>query len=412
MVPEGKTDASRSWRTVALVALVPTTFDVGLLAFFRQSLGWPLVVADLSAIVIASVVSYELHRVATYRSSPYVRWVRYPWAFVVVAMTAGVVDAAVLRLTFTAAGYTTTGGLLIAKVISLAVAVLVRAVGYRYVLSERISDARQRADRPQSEGSLRFSVVVPAFREADRIGASVSAIREELADVALDGGVEIIVVDDGSGDGTADAALAAGADQVVTLPDNRGKGAAVRAGVVSARGRAVAFTDADLAYHPSHLRVLLEEIESGWDVVIGNRRHPGSEVEGSDGVGIYGVGIYGVRQIGSRVVNLLATGVLLAAPRDTQCGLKGFRGDVGRTLFRRTRIDGFGFDIEVLHLVERAEWSLCEVPVRLVDPGGGSTVRVLLDVTRLVRDLFRVRYWSTIGAYDDAAPSPMVRGSD
>jgi putative flippase GtrA len=371
------------------VAVVPTAIDVGLLVFFRQTLGWPLLVADLLAIAAASVVSYGLHRVATYRSDPYFRWVRYPLAFAAIALIAGVTDAVVLRLTFTAAGYTSIGGLLIAKFVSLSVAVAVRAAGYRFVLSERIAGAQQRVPRAPSDGSLRFSVVIPTFREPERIGVTVAAVRDELADVALDGGLEVIVVDDGSGDGTADAALAAGADQVVTLPENRGKGAAVRAGMVSTRGRAVAFTDADLAYDPSHLRTLLHEVEDGWDVVIGNRRHPDSAVEAADGV----------RAIGSRIVNLLAAGVLLARPLDTQCGLKGFRGDVGRSLFRRARIDGFAFDIEVLHLVERAEWSLRQVPVHLVDPGGGSTVRVLLDVSRLVRDLVRVRYWSTRGAY-------------
>jgi len=378
-------------RTVAVVAVVPTAIDVGLLVGFRQGLGWPLLLADLAAIAVASVVSYSMHRVATYRSNPYFRWVRYPWAFVVVASIAGLADALVLRLTFSAAGYTSIGGLLIAKAISLAVAVVLRAIGYRFVLSDVVSESRQRTDRSPSDGSVRFSVVIPAYREPARIGSTVSAVRDELADVVVDGGLEIIVVDDGSGDGTADAALAAGADQVVVLPENRGKGGAVRAGMVSTRGRAVAFTDADLAYHPSHLRQVLQEVEAGWDVVIGNRRHPDSSAPAPDGL----------RAVGSRIVNRLATGVLLAAPLDTQCGLKGFRGDLARELFARTRIDGFAFDIEVLHLVERAERSLQQIPVQVVDPGGGSTVRVLVDVGRPVRDLFRVRYWSTTGAYDD-----------
>ncbi len=391
----------RRLRSFAIVAIVPTVIDVGLLVALRQGAGWPLLVADLAAIGVASVVSYSLHRVATYRANPYFRWVRYPWAFAVIAGTAALADAVVLRLTFTAAGYTTVGGLLIAKAISLGVAVVLRAIGYRFVLSDVVAGTQQRRDQRVSTGAVRFSVVIPAYHEPDRIGRTVEAIRAELADVAAHGGIEIVVVDDGSGDGTADAALAAGADQVVSLPANRGKGAAVRAGMLATRGRAVAFTDADLAYDPTHLRRLLEEIEAGWDVVIGNRRHPRSQVDAASGL----------RTVGSRIVNLLATGVLLAAPLDTQCGLKGFRGDVARTLFAQTRIDGFAFDIEVLHLVERSEWSLHEIPVQLVEPGGGSTVRVLVDVSRLVRDLFRVRYWSSTGAYDDPEREPAVRGS-
>lgn len=373
-----------------LIAVVPTAIDVGGLVFGRQTLGLPLVVADLGAIAVASVVSYGLHRVATYRSNPYFRWVRYPASFAVLACIAAVVDASVLRLTFTAAGYTSTTGLIAAKFVSLTVAVIVRAIGYRYVLSQSVSDAQRHVSPELMGGDVRFSVVIPTYREPERIAGTVQAIRHELADVAADGGLEIIVVDDGSGDGTSDAALGAGADQVVTLAHNQGKGGAVRAGMISSRGRAVAFTDADLAYDAAHLRALLIEIEAGWDVVIGNRRHPDSQVDGA----------MGLRAVGSRVVNSLARLVLLAAPLDTQCGLKGFRGDVARAIFARTRVDGFAFDIEVLHLVERAEWSMKEVPVRLVDPGGGSTVRIVADVVRLSRDLARVRYWSSTGVYD------------
>lgn len=375
------------------MSVVPTAIDVGLLVLLRQGYGLPLVVADLLAIAVASIVSYALHRVATFRSNPYFRWVRYPAAFAAIALGAALVDAAVLRLTFTAAGYTTVGGLLLAKAVSLTVAVVARALGYRYVLSDVVRVARQTPGEapPLTDGTWRLTVVVPAFREAERVGSTVTRIHDELADVAADGGVEVVVVDDGSGDGTADAALAAGAEQVISLAHNQGKGAAVRAGVLASRGRVVAFTDADLAYEPSHLRELLAAVESGWDVVIGNRRHPDSQVARASGL----------RAAGSRVVNLLSAAVLLAAPLDTQCGLKAFRGDVARAIFARTRIDGFAFDIEVLHLVERGEWSLHEIPVHLDEAGASSTVHLVSDVLRLSLDLARVRRWSTLGVYDE-----------
>ena len=380
----------------ATVSVVPTAVDVGLLVALREGLGWPLVLADALAIALASLASYGLHRVATFRSTPYFRWVRQPLAFAGIAAVAGVVDVVVLRLTFTAAGYTTVGGLLVAKAISLAAAASVRAVGYRWVLQEAIRDVRaQPSGRPLLDGTCRLSVVVPAYREPDAIGATVRRIHDELADVAVDGGLEVVVVDDGSGDATADVALAAGAEQVVVLPRNRGKGAAVRAGVLASRGRVVLFTDADLAYDPPQLREAMRRVEEGWDVVIGNRRHPRSVVARSTGL----------RAFGSRVVNRLSAAVLLAAPRDTQCGLKAFRGDVARALFRHTRIDGFAFDIEVLHLVERAELSLDELPVRLDETGSGSTVRIGRDVVQLAYDLLRVRRWSSTGAYDDVAAS-------
>jgi dolichyl-phosphate beta-glucosyltransferase len=378
----------------AAVSVVPTALDVGLLVALRQGLGWPLLAAGALAIAVASVASYGLHRVATFRSSPYFRWVRQPLTFAGIALVAGLVDVAVLRLAFTATGFDTVGGLLAAKAVSLTAAVAVRAVGYRWVLNDVIRVGRSvPSDRPLVEGTCRLSVVVPAFREPERIGTTVSRIHDELADVAADGGLEVVVVDDGSGDGTADAALAAGAEQVIVLPRNRGKGAAVRAGVLASRGRVVLFTDADLAYDPPQLRRAMAQVEAGWDVVIGNRRHPASQVARATGL----------RAVGSRLVNRLSAAVLLAAPRDTQCGLKAFRGDVARALFPHARIDGFAFDIELLHLVERTELSLGEVPVQLDETGEPSTVRLGRDVVQLAVDLLRVRRWSSAGAYDDVA---------
>lgn len=387
---------SRRLLAFAAVSVLPTAIDVGLLVLLREGFGWPLLVADLVAIAVASVVSYGAHRVATFHSDPYYRWVRHPSAFVVLASVAAVVDAIVLRATFTAAGYTTVGGLLAAKAASLTAAAGVRAVGYRWVLGEAIREARTPTGRPLVDGTCRLSVVIPAYREPDRIRSTVVRIQEELADVAADGGLEIVVVDDGSGDETAAIALEAGAEQVVVQPTNRGKGAAVRAGMLASRGRVVLFTDADLAYDPPQLRRAMEAVESGWDVVIGNRRHPDAVVARATGL----------RSVGSRVVNALSAAVLLAGPLDTQCGLKAFRGDVARSLFAHTRVDGFAFDIEVLHLVERAELSLGEIPVQLDETGAPSTVRVGHDVVRLALDLARVRRWSSTGAYDAVGVVP------
>ena len=175
-----------------------------------------------------------------------------------------------------------------------------------------------------------------------------------------------MVADDGSADGTADAALAAGADQVVVLPENRGKGAAVRAGVAAARGRTIACTDADLAYSPDQLLRVIAEVEEGWDVAIGNRRHPST-------THVQGAGL--LRDLGSRAVSLVAMAVLLSHPHDTQCGLKAYRSDTAKQVFGLGRVDRFAFDIEVLHLVERHGWTVAEVPVRL-SMGERTTVRL------------------------------------
>ncbi|HEY9555114.1 MAG TPA: glycosyltransferase [Acidimicrobiales bacterium] len=391
---------ARIWR-FGLVALVPTAVDIGLLVLLRLELGWILVLADLMAIAIASLLSYGLHRTVTFRSDPYVRWVRMPGTFLVVAVIAALVDVVVLRSLFAAEGFTTAASLVLAKVVALLAAAGVRFVLYRAVLLGAVRRGLQaRTARTPAGGSVRASIVVPALDEAEGIASAIAEIRTALADLEADGGVEVVVVDDGSTDGTADAALAAGADQVVVLPVNRGKGAAVRAGVAAARGRTVAFTDADLAYSPDQLLLVIGEVEAGWDVAVGNRRHPSSSK-------VRGAG--SLRDVGSKAINLLASGVLLSHPHDTQCGLKAFRADVAKAIFSLSRVDRFAFDIEILHLVERHELTLADVPVRLAS-SDRSTVKVVRDGLRLVRDIWRIRHWSATGAYELAEGGPTRAG--
>jgi dolichyl-phosphate beta-glucosyltransferase len=246
-----------------------------------------------------------------------------------------------------------------------------------------------RRDRPPADGDVRFSVVVPAFRE-QHIGDTVVAIRRALADLDAAGELEVVVVDDGSHDGTDIRAHNAGADRVLRLAVNRGKGAAVRTGMLAARGRTVAFTDADLSYPPGQLAVVLDAVESGWDVVVGSRRHTDTTTL---------VRARRIRELGGRAINALTRAVLLGDHRDTQCGIKAFRSDAAQLIFGHAHIDGFAFDVEVFHLVERYGLSLTEVPVQVVNTQR-SSVRVVRDAARLVRDLFRIRTWAATGVYE------------
>lgn len=255
----------------------------------------------------------------------------------------------------------------------------------------------RRRSRPTAPGDRRLTVVLPAFREP-HIGDAVLAVRAALAEVDADGGAEIVVVDDGSHDGTAERAELAGADLVLRQPVNRGKGAAVRAGVLASRGRTVVFTDADLSYAPDQILGLLHEVEDGWDVVVGSRRHTDTTTL---------VRARRLRELGGRGINLLTRAVLLGGYHDTQCGLKAFRSDAARLVFGHSHVDGFAFDVEVFLLVERYGLSLVEAPVRVTN-SQRSSVRVARDALRLVRDLFRIRTWAAIGVYDlapgDAVP--------
>lgn len=234
--------------------------------------------------------------------------------------------------------------------------------------------------------------MIPAFEEQDRIGSAIGAVRAALAETT--GGVELIVVDDGSSDGTADAARAGGADVVLVHESNKGKGAAVRSGVLAASGRTVAFTDADLAYAPEQLAGLVEIVESGVEVVVGSRRHELTRTLVRAGR---------LREIGGRVINRLTHLALLGNYRDTQCGLKAFSADAAKIIFERSRIDGFAFDVEIFVIAERNGLSLAEVPVTVVNTTR-STVHVARDAARLVGDLFRIRQWSRHGVYEYGAP--------
>ncbi|MEL6985923.1 MAG: glycosyltransferase, partial [Actinomycetota bacterium] len=274
-----------------------------------------LTAADLLALAAAAVVAYLLNRVITFRGDPEARWVSNPGLFATTAVVAGAVDLGVLTL-FDRIGL----AVLAAKLVAVGAAAVVRWTAYRWILFRWVRrDLAERLDRPPAPGDLRVSVVVPAYNEAERIGATIDAIDRELATTIEPGDYEIVVVDDGSTDATVERATEAGA-RVLAQPANRGKGASVRAGVLAARGRAVLFTDADLAYPPPMLLRILGEVEEGWDMVVGSRRHQETATLANRPR---------IRELGGSVVNRLTHLVLLGHFRDTQCGLKGFRGDVG-----------------------------------------------------------------------------------
>lgn len=378
-------------RRFAAIGVGVTVVDVGLLLAGARLIDRPVLVADAAAISVAAVVSWVANRSITFADDPAVRWVKSPGSFVATVAVGGAVDIAVLALASKVLDLDSTGSLLGAKVAAVGVAALFRAFVYRSVLFNEVrAELTTRIDRPPAPGTVRLSVVVPAYYEEERITATIARLRSDLAAIAGDGGLEIVVVDDGSTDGTAAAARSGGADQVVVQPQNRGKGAAVRAGMMAARGRTIAFTDADLAYAPEQLERLLAEVEDGWDVVVGNRHHQDTTTV---------VKAPWIREVGGRIINRFTYAVLLGHHRDTQCGIKAFRSDVARLLFSKARIDGFAFDVEIFHLVERYHLSLTEVPVS-VENSDQSTVHVARDASRLLRDLLRVLRGGRKGWYD------------
>ena len=162
-------------------------------------------------------------------------------------------------------------------------------------------------------------------------------------------------------------------------------------GMLAATGRTRVFLDADLAYGPGEVIRILSEIESGWDVAVGTRRD--SRLDAQTNAGL-------LRDVGGRMVNIATHVLLLGQYRDTQAGCKGFRGDVADLIFSKTKLNGFSFDIEIFHLVERWRLTLTEVPMTPAATEA-STVSLVADTLQLLADIGRIRRWSARGEYTD-----------
>ncbi len=232
--------------------------------------------------------------------------------------------------------------------------------------------------------TLRLTIVVPAFNEDHRLAAGMRRFDAAASAGAIDlDRTEVVVVDDGSTDRTAAVAekllAALPHHRVVRLPVNQGKGAAVRAGIATARSPYTAFMDADMAIDPLAIPLLLDGLERN-DVVVGSRALPDSMVETT----------YAVRTLISRLFNELVTSGTGLGLKDTQCGFKAFRTPVARLLFHLVRIDRFAFDVEVLARARRLGLSIGEVPVHWKHVEG-STVHPLHDSVTMVSDVYRSR---------------------
>lgn len=376
-----------------VVGVAVTVIDVLLLLWFILDRTVTPFHADLATVAIATACSLVLHPLVTMSSNPLRRWIEEsPGSYLSTNIGSLCTDVVVFTLLTDRWGTDGAGPILGAKFLALCAAVMVRFTAYRSLIRHAVrNDQRTRRPRavpPVGSEVPRLSVIVPAFQEADRIGKTVAQIRSDLATLQAAGALEIVVVDDGSADGTFQAAQTA--DLALRLESNTGKGAAIRAGMLAAHGQVRAFLDADLAYSPEQLLTFLQRAEEGWDVVVGSRKHTATHTLVRAGR---------VRELGSRVINLFTSVVLLGQYRDTQCGIKAFTAEASEEIFRVTHVDRFAADIEMLYLVERFRLNLVEVPVAVTN-SSRSTVRVVRDTLRLLRDLVRIRVLARSGAYD------------
>ena len=249
-----------------------------------------------------------------------------------------------------------------------------------------MADRAQSPEPPARPG--RVSFIVPAYNEEHRLGHSLVRLIEFAASQAYE--AEIIVVDDGSSDRTAE--IARQAEEVsgsVSLrllqhESNRGKGAAVRTGATAADGDYVMYLDADLATPPEEYAKLLAALDGGADVAAGSRVQPdGSDMRASQPAW---------RRIGGRLFGLARRRFLLPDIADTQCGFKAFRRSAAQAIFSRQRIDRLTFDAELLYLATRLGLTIAQVPVQWRHVEGSTIQLGVSSSLRELRDLLRIRW--------------------
>lgn len=235
-----------------------------------------------------------------------------------------------------------------------------------------------------------ISIVVPAFNEAGRIEDSIREIDAFIRRSPWS--FEVIVVDDGSTDDTADivSRFQLSCLRLLRNNGNRGKGYTVRQGVLAAKGKYVLFTDADLSAPIEEAEKLLDAVaQQKGDVIIGSRAVDRSYIERHQPR---------FRELAGILFNIMVRFLLGLNVRDTQCGFKLFDREKTRRIFEQLTTLGFGFDPEVLFLAKRFGLRVCEVPVRW-SHSEGSKVRVLQDSIRMFLDLVRIRWNALAGRY-------------
>ena len=246
-----------------------------------------------------------------------------------------------------------------------------------------------------------LSVVIPAYNEETRLPDTLNLVRAFCDGKSF--AYEVFVVDDGSTDGTATAVERAAASwpalRLLRNPGNRGKGYSVRHGMLEARGEFVLFSDTDLSAPIEETDNMLEKLEEGFDVAIGSRALRRELIGRHQSI---------FRETAGQMFNLAVRFATGLGFHDTQCGFKLFRHAAAQAIFSRQRLEGFGFDVEVLYLAKKLRFSVAEVPVRW-NHSPGTKVRMLSHGLEMLADLWRIRWWDWSGKYESAQPPGVER---
>ncbi|MBV9358346.1 MAG: glycosyltransferase family 2 protein [Chloroflexi bacterium] len=240
------------------------------------------------------------------------------------------------------------------------------------------------------ESAPALSVVLPAYNEQARLPYTLGELARYIRQQRLD--CEVIVVDNGSTDATSvvvQQALTGFPSRLRLIrTDRRGKGLAVRVGMLAARGRVVLFADADLSWSLGELERFPALVDELTPVVIGSR----------EGSGARRVDEPGYRHLMGRVFNRIVQWLALPGIEDSQCGFKAFSADAARAIFSLQTLAGFGFDVEILFLARRLGYGILVVPRRW-EHKENSRVAALSDTLRMLCDVARVRWRAQRGVY-------------
>ena len=241
--------------------------------------------------------------------------------------------------------------------------------------------------------SPELSILIPAYNEEALIESTLDGLKAYLS--ARPETYEVIIVDDGSQDRTSNCIQEwrnkNGVDlQLLINEQNMGKGFSIRRAILESRGRFIIFIDADLPYELYAIDGFLNALRTGYDLAIGSRVLPGSEVKG----------VPMLRYISGQVFSWMVQAVLFQGLPDTQCGFKSFRAEAAKEIFRRLTISGFGFDVEMLFVARKLKLAIQPVPVQMIDHRHRSRVRLLIDSFKMFANLFMVRWNNLQGKYN------------
>ena len=243
---------------------------------------------------------------------------------------------------------------------------------------------------------MTYSIVIPAYNEGARLGPTLEKVLAYVRQQGWD--AEVIVVNDGSRDNTAEIVHEfAARNPILSLvenPGNRGKGYAVRNGMLNARGEVILFSDADLSSPIEEMPKLLEAVAAGADIAVGSRwLRP--ELQ-SHRQSLH-------RQLFGRIFNGLNRIILGLRFKDTQCGFKAFTRSAAQKILPLQRIERWGFDPEILFLARKFGFRVDEVAVRWAHVGG-TRINPLLDGARMFQEMVRIRWNDLTGKYDGSFP--------